>query len=439
VQARVSHAAQDLAQQGLVQAQWLGPVMPLMVTALMEWLDLTRLAMARRAGSHLLAYPWVAQAVAKAVLPRAQGQAPFEQARFALKGEHPAQETGKRPAGPPPCCVEKTLSPLSWLNCAPESLSLSLTLIASSGREQTRGSRNKTLYAGQIGHSMSLANRPYLKMNGAGNEIVVLDLRDSSHIVSAAEARAIAANPPSHFDQLMVLHAPRQKGTQAFMRIYNKDGSASSACGNGTRCVAWAMLKDQPDTNLILETEAGLLDCRREDETHFTVDMGPPRFHWQDIPLSRPIPSPDAVDFSFGPADAPLLSTPSVVNMGNPHVIFFVTNVAQWDVPLIGPQIEHDPLFPERVNVSFAEVTSHTSMNLRVWERGAGETRACGSGACAAAVAAIRRGLTERRVHVHLPGGELIIEWRTSDDHVLMTGPTALEHQSHFDPALFTS
>lgn len=291
---------------------------------------------------------------------------------------------------------------------------------------------------------MSLAHRPYLKMNGAGNEIVVLDLRDSDHVVSAAEARAIASAPDSHFDQLMVLHAPHHSGTDAFMRIYNKDGSASAACGNGTRCVAWAMLQSKADAplsqqKLRLETDAGLLDCQRDAETMFTVDMGPPRFAWQEIPLARPVPSPDAVDFSFGPHDAPLLTTPSVVNMGNPHVIFFVQDVARWDVPGIGPHIEHDPLFPERVNVSFAEITARDAMNLRVWERGAGETRACGSGACAAAVAAARRGLTGRTVHVNLPGGVLTIHWRESDDHVLMTGPVALEHEGRFDPALFTS
>jgi diaminopimelate epimerase len=284
---------------------------------------------------------------------------------------------------------------------------------------------------------MSLAQRPYLKMNGAGNEIVVLDLRDSDHIVSPAEARAIAQAPGSHFDQLMVLHRPRTDGTHAFMRIYNTDGSASSACGNGTRCVAWAMLDGTANDTLRLETASGLLDCRRDGEFTFTVDMGEPRFDWKEIPLSRPIASPDAVDFSYGPADAPLLTTPSVVSMGNPHVVFFVENVAAWDVPGIGPKIEHDPLFPQRVNVSFAEITSMDSMILRVWERGAGETRACGSGACAAAVASARRGLTGRDVRVSLPGGDLIIQWRKSDNHVLMTGPVALEHSGQFDPTIF--
>ena len=284
---------------------------------------------------------------------------------------------------------------------------------------------------------MSLAERPFLKMNGAGNAIVVLDLRDSDHVVSAAEARAIAKAPGSHFDQLMVLHHPRSAGTHAFMRIYNTDGSASSACGNGTRCVAWAMLRDTPADSLQLETDSGLLACRRDGEFSFTVDMGEPRFDWHDIPLSRPVPSPDAVDFHFGPADAPLLTTPSVVSMGNPHVIFFVEHVAAWDVPGIGPKIEHDTLFPQRVNVSFAEVTAPDAMNLRVWERGAGETLACGSGACAAAVAAARRGLTGRDVRVSLPGGVLRIQWRESDNHVLMTGPVELEHAGQFDPAIF--
>lgn len=284
---------------------------------------------------------------------------------------------------------------------------------------------------------MSLADRPFLKMNGAGNAIVVLDLRDADHVVSAAEARAIAKAPDSHFDQLMVLHRPQSEGTHAFMRIYNTDGSASNACGNGTRCVAWAMLQGTRSDELQLETDSGLLACHRDGEFTFTVDMGEPRFEWQDIPLSRPVPSPDAVDFQFGPADAPLLTTPSVVSMGNPHVIFFVENVAAWDVPSIGPKIEHDPLFPQRVNVSFAEVTGKDAMNLRVWERGAGETLACGSGACAAAIAAARRGLTGRDVRVSLPGGELRIQWHESNNHVLMTGPVELEHAGQFDPAIF--
>jgi diaminopimelate epimerase len=283
----------------------------------------------------------------------------------------------------------------------------------------------------------ALTGRPFLKMNGLGNEIVVLDLRGSKARVSAAEARAIAQAPGSHFDQLMVLHDPRTPGTDAFLRIYNTDGSEAGACGNGTRCVAWALSRQDPRPALLLETAATLLPTTRDSETVFTVDMGTPRLRWDEIPLAEEFRDTTGIELQIGPIDAPVLHTPSVVNMGNPHAIFWVDDVEAFDLARIGPLLENHPIFPDRANISLAHVTSPESITLKVWERGAGLTRACGSAACATAVAAARKGLTGRKVRVTLPGGDLLIHWRESDGHVLMTGPVELEHEGVFAPDIF--
>jgi diaminopimelate epimerase len=286
-----------------------------------------------------------------------------------------------------------------------------------------------------------LVGLPFLKMNGLGNEIVVLDLRGTALRVQPEEARAIARAPGSHFDQLMVLHDPKAAGTDAFMRIYNTDGSESGACGNGTRCVAWALTRDEPAQSrrdsLMLQTRAALLPCRREGERVFTVDMGAPRLAWDEIPLAEPFADTTGIELQVGPIDAPVLHTPSAVNMGNPHAIFWVDDVEAYDLARVGPLLENHPIFPERANISLAHVTSRESLTLKVWERGAGLTRACGSAACAAAVAAARKDLTGRKVTVTLPGGDLVIHWRESDGHVLMTGPVELEHEGVFAPELF--
>ncbi|MCB8819143.1 diaminopimelate epimerase [Microvirga rosea] len=287
-----------------------------------------------------------------------------------------------------------------------------------------------------------LANHRFLKMNGLGNEITVLDLRGTPLRVGAAEARAIAADSRSRFDQLMVLHDPVTPGTDAFLRIYNTDGSESGACGNGTRCVAWAMTADpimnrpSGDT-LVLETKAGLLPTERISDQVFTVDMGPPRFGWQDIPLGIPFPDTRTIDLQTRLPEAPELVRPSAVSMGNPHAIFWVENAGAYDLTALGPKLEHDPVFPERANISLAQVLAPDHIVLHVWERGAGLTRACGSAACATLVAAARKDLTGRRATVSLPGGDLLIEWREGDNHVLMTGPTELEHEGTFSPSLF--
>ena len=288
----------------------------------------------------------------------------------------------------------------------------------------------------------ALANRRFLKMNGLGNEITVLDLRGTSFRVSPVEARAVASDPRSRFDQLMVLHDPVTPGTDAFLRIYNTDGSESGACGNGTRCVAWAMLSDPvmarpAGKGLLLETRAGLLPTTREGDVTFTVDMGAPRLKWDEIPLRDPFQDTRSIELQIGPIDAPILHTPAAVNMGNPHAIFFVKDVEAYDLGRIGPLLEGHPIFPERANISLARVMSPEHIVLRVWERGAGLTRACGSAACAALVAAARKRLTGRTARVTLPGGDLRIEWRERDGHVLMTGPVELEQEGTLRPELF--
>lgn len=274
----------------------------------------------------------------------------------------------------------------------------------------------------------------YVKMNGLGNEIVVLDLRAGGRPLAADQIRAVAANPRTAFDQMMVLNAPRTAGTDAFVTIFNTDASESSACGNGTRCIAWLETERTGRDKLRFETRAGILDVSVESAAAITVDMGEPRFGWSDIPLSEPFHDTRAIELQIGPIDDPVLHSPSVANVGNPHVVFWVKKpVADYDLGRFGPLIENHPLFPERVNVTIAHVTSRTSMDIRTWERGAGLTRACGTAACAAAVSAMRKSLVDRRATVNLPGGPLVIEW-APDNHILMTGPAAFEHEGTLEP-----
>jgi diaminopimelate epimerase len=268
---------------------------------------------------------------------------------------------------------------------------------------------------------------PFRKMNGLGNEIVVVDLRGTSRVLTAGEARAIARRSGSHFDQMMVLHDPKTAGTEAYVRIYNTDGSAAEACGNGMRCVGWTVAQQIARTALNFETVAGVLDVQVEGIDRITVDMGKPRFGWQDIPLAEPFHDTRAIELQIGPIDKPLLHSPSVANIGNPHAVFWVDDVNAFDLARFGPMLENHPMFPERANISLARVASPGSITLRTWERGAGLTRACGSAACAATVCAARKGLTGRKVVVTLPGGDLEIEWR-ADDRIFMTGPVELEH-----------
>ena len=265
---------------------------------------------------------------------------------------------------------------------------------------------------------------PFIKMHGLGNDFVVLDGREAAiPTVDAALAAALADRTTGiGCDQVILLEPSAVADLR--MRIFNHDGSEVAACGNATRAVG---LMHGGATRI--ETLAGVLSAR-PDADGIAVDMGVPRFDWDAIPLAY------AMDTRAMPVGWEELETPAGVDVGNPHAVFFVKDSRAIDLARLGPLIETDPLFPERVNVNVATVTARDAITLRVWERGAGLTRACGTGACATAVAAMRRGLTDRRVTVSLPGGDLTIAW-DADDHILMTGPAAESFRGSFDPADF--
>jgi diaminopimelate epimerase len=271
---------------------------------------------------------------------------------------------------------------------------------------------------------------PFLKMHGLGNDFVVLDARGGALAVGADGARALADRHTGiGCDQLIVLEPPRHPMAQLLMRIRNPDGNEAEACGNATRCVAWLLGRETGDSRVRIETAAGLLEAEIATDGRIAVDMGPVHTNWREIPLARAADT-DCLDLALGP-----LSAPVCTNIGNPHATFFVDDAEAVDLAALGPALEHHPLFPQRANIGVAAIRARGDIRLRVWERGAGITRACGSGACAALVAAHRRGLAERRAVVRLDGGSLDIEWR-EDGHVIMTGPAALSFEGRFDPAL---
>jgi diaminopimelate epimerase len=264
------------------------------------------------------------------------------------------------------------------------------------------------------------------QMNGAGNRILVLDLRTSGWSPDGAFARELHARPGLAFDQLMTLEPPRSPDLAAYVRILNNDGSEAQACGNGTRCVADVLMRDRIEGALLVETVAGRIACERIDAQRYRVDMGAPALDWRAIPVASEVRDSARVSLSPPPGTPPL-GFAALVNMGNPHVVFFVADLDSIDVARVGRAYELHPLFPEKANVSFAQVRSRSSIRLKVWERGVGETLACGSAACATLVSAVRRGLTERTAAIELPGGELGVEWRATDGHVILSGPVEYE------------
>ena len=285
----------------------------------------------------------------------------------------------------------------------------------------------------------ALLNRPFVKMNGIGNDIVVVDLRPDSAPVTEADARAIARKEAVPFDQLMALYPPRVAGTDAYIRIYNSDGSEAQACGNGMRCVVSREVKKTGRPDFVYETRAGLIPAHFENENTITVDMGKPRFDWREIPLAEEFRDTRMIELQIGPIDAPMLHSPSAVSMGNPHAVFWVDDPYAYDLEKFGPMLENHPIFPERANISLAVVKDKDHLVMRTWERGAGLTKACGSAACAVAVSAARTKRTGRKVHLSLTGGNLEIEWRESDDHVLMTGPAAFEFEGVLDSKILNT
>jgi diaminopimelate epimerase len=269
---------------------------------------------------------------------------------------------------------------------------------------------------------------------------VVVDMRATPAAISEADARAVATPQGAPYDQMMALYPPRTPGTDAYVRIYNSDGSAAGACGNGTRCIAELMFRETGKDAVTFETPAGLLNVWKGAEPQVsTVDMGRPRFAWNEIPLAEEFADTRCIELQIGPIDNPILHSPSVVSMGNPHAIFWVDDVNAYDLERFGPLLENHPIFPDRANITLAHIVDRDHITMRTWERGAGLTRACGSAACATAVAAARLKRTNRIVEMSLPGGKLSIEWRERDDHVLMTGTADFEYEGRFDPALFAS
>ena len=281
--------------------------------------------------------------------------------------------------------------------------------------------------------------RPFVKMNGAGNDFVVVNALETPFAPTADQARAIADRTTGEgCDQLIALEPSNR--ADAFMRVWNADGGVVETCGNALRCVGWMLLQSTGKDEVSIDTLGGPTKAWRvpgrvgsgdpEGSTtaaRIKVDMGAPRLDWEQIPLDEAMDT-RGIELQVGPIDAPVLHTPGAVSMGNPHDVFFMDHTPDDGfVRGTGSLIEHHPRFPEGVNVGFARVLAPDRIRLRVWERGAGLTRACGTGACAALVAAARRGLTGRAATVEVDGGELRIEWDEATDHVFMTGPVEVE------------
>jgi len=266
---------------------------------------------------------------------------------------------------------------------------------------------------------------PFVKMHGLGNDFVIVDDRDGALALDLETRQALADRRRGiGCDQLLVLEKPTNGSADVFMRIFNPDGLEAQACGNGTRCVADLVMQELSTADIGVETIAGILPSKRMGDV-VSVDMGEPLFGWRNIPLAREMDS-DHLDLSWGDYRDPV-----AVNMGNPHCVFIVEDAEAVPLERAGPVLEHDPLFPERANIEFISKNADGSLRMRVWERGAGITQACGSGTCAAIVAASKRGLVDGAARVHLDGGPLDMEWR-ADGHVIMTGATALSFRGEW-------
>jgi diaminopimelate epimerase len=259
---------------------------------------------------------------------------------------------------------------------------------------------------------------PFRKMHGLGNDFVVLDARARPLPITPARAAAIADRHRGiGCDQVIVLEPP-PAGADVVMRIRNPDGSEAGACGNATRCIASLVADERGADRVVVRTIAGDLPVERLPGGLWRADMGPARLHWDEVPLAQQADTLH-LPIALGP-----VGDPAACSMGNPHATFFVPDLDAIDVATLGPALERHPIFPDRANIGFAQVLSPDHLRLTMWERGAGMTLACGSGACATIVNAARRGLTGRRARITMPGGDLDMAWR-EDGHVLMTGPVA--------------
>ena len=275
-----------------------------------------------------------------------------------------------------------------------------------------------------------MTGRSFIKMHGLGNDFVVIDARVQPLALNDAQARAIADRKTGvGCDQFIVIEPAKNGTTDATMRIRNADGGEVEACGNASRCVAQLLMREQRKTRVAIDTPAGVIVAEDDGDGRIAVDLGLARLEWRDIPLARAMDTLH-LDLALGP-----LSDPVAVNVGNPHAVFFVPDAEAIDLKTLGPQLERHALFPERCNIEAATVLSPSRIRMRVWERGTGITRACGTGACATLVAAVRRGLTAAKAEVVLDGGPLEIEW-LPDKHVRMTGPVATSFTGVLDESL---
>ena len=266
-------------------------------------------------------------------------------------------------------------------------------------------------------------------MHGLGNDFVIIDARRLPFAVTAAKAAAIADRHRGvGCDQFIVMEPARQPGTDAYVRFWNPDGSEAGACGNGSRCVAALLTEESGRNQITLETLAGLLPAGRTD-SGMSVDLGPAHLEWQAVPLSRPC------DTLHLPLTQGELRDPAALSLGNPHATFFVADAEAVPLTTLGPMLEQDPLFPQKANIGVASLCGPDQLRVRVWERAAGLTQACGTGASAAAVNAARRGLTGRKVRLDLDGGSLTVEWR-ADNHVIMSGAVATSFVGQLSEAL---
>jgi diaminopimelate epimerase len=267
-----------------------------------------------------------------------------------------------------------------------------------------------------------MAGTPFRKMNGLGNDFVILDARTRALAIDEVKAEAIANRATGiGCDQLIVLE--RSDIADVRMRIYNNAGGEVESCGNASRCVADLLFAELGRDDATIDTKGGFLAAVKAGDRLVKVDNGIPRFGWKDIPLAEEFHDTRHIELQVGPIDAPLIHSPSVVNVGNPHCIFWVDDLDVVDLARVGPMLEYHPMFPERANITLAKLVGPDHLRVKVWERGAGLTLACGTGACAVAACAARLKLTGRMVTVSLPGGDLFLDWRESDDHMLMTGP----------------
>ncbi len=281
--------------------------------------------------------------------------------------------------------------------------------------------------------TMPFVKMPFFKMNGLGNDFVVIDMRQNARTLDQKSVQALADRKLGiGCDQLIAIEAASGKA-DANMRIWNADGTEVEACGNAARCVGRLLAEELGRDEVRIDSPGGTLIATTKGGSDITVDMGVPKFEWDEIPLRAPMDT-RRLDLQLSPIDAQVFHAPAAVNVGNPHCVFFVDDIAAHDLAAFGPIIEHHRLFPERINVELAQILDRHTIRMRVWERGTGITRACGTGACATAVSAARLGHTSRNVSVELDGGVLGIEWRESDDHILMTGPTALNFSGELGP-----